>query len=244
MKNYFIKEGYIENSAVLYDTEDSRSSLYWTEDQIKRNYYTAYYVYKFAKELILKNKCSSILDIGCGVGIKLNKLIADFKIEIVGIDSIGAVKYCEENYNFGDFYSINFDRTNNSELLPNKRFDLILCSEVIEHLSDPDNLLSFIKRFSDMNTLIIISTPERDNTRGKRCYYSTNKYHVREWNLDEFKKYIESRGFDILFHRTIPPIKPFLSFYYLKHLIPSILFLNKYIYKGTQLALLQLKNIS
>jgi hypothetical protein len=59
--------------------------------------------------------------------------------------------------------------------------------------------MNYIKMHSSSETLIVISTPERDKTRGK---YSLgphpNVTHVREWNKDEFNSYVSSREFEIL----------------------------------------------
>jgi hypothetical protein len=77
---------------------------------------------------------------------------------------------------------------------PPEDHDLIICSDVIEHLKNPEDLLSFI---SKMNfKLLVISTPDRDKVQSYhfgRLFNGppSNREHVREWNSAEFKKLIQ-----------------------------------------------------
>jgi SAM-dependent methyltransferase len=85
-----------------------------------------------------------------------------------------------------------------------RRFDLIICADVIEHLVDPDVVLRWIRLFSKPTSRIVLSTPERDLRRGRRSLGPPeNLGHVREWNSREFCAYLDSRGFDILQHEIV-----------------------------------------
>ena len=77
---------------------------------------------------------------------------------------------------------------------------------MIEHLVDPDKLLIAIHTATGPESLILISTPERDRLRGKDCLSSPKAAHVREWNFAEFAAYLKSRGLTILEHRLVPPL--------------------------------------
>lgn len=68
-------------------------------------------------------------------------------------------------YAQGRFVAADFEKPAETDL---GTFDLIMCCGVIEHLVDPDILLSFIKAHADSETTIVLSTPERDVWRGKR----------------------------------------------------------------------------
>jgi len=86
------------------------------------------------------------------------------------------------------------------------QYDLIVCSDVIEHMEDPDMLLSYIKKFAHKDGTILFSTPERDVLRGKDNMHSPNRDHIREWNKEEFTRYLTSRGFTILGTRLLRDI--------------------------------------
>jgi SAM-dependent methyltransferase len=173
---YAIKAGYIHRN----------KSVYFDDRNLKDEYQNE--VYELARLYAERNRCRQILDIGCGSAYKLLKYFSDY--ETTGVD-------VEETYNFlkkkypdriwikaGDNKS-QFQHT-----------DIIICSDVIEHVSNPDELIQFIKgiRFK----LLFLSTPERDMIRGRVDYGPPeNKAHMREWNSSELHKYL-SRYFEII----------------------------------------------
>lgn len=191
MNNYNLNENYICNltkdgKAVPFCNDEHGSSFY----QIK--------VYEYARKLIEITKVNNLLDVGCGYGIKLQKIIYPVCKDIVGIDKDEVIKYCKAVYSFGDWYN---DDIENSTLKLNKKFDLIISSDVIEHMVNPDKLLSYIKNCSHERTHIIISTPERDRILNQNSMGPPrNLNHVREWNMSEFKAYLQSRNFHIIRH--------------------------------------------
>jgi len=191
MDNYFIKKGYkcnlvSQGHATPYMDDKYNASTF----QIN--------VYRFASKVILWHKLKTVLDIGCGFGIKLQQFIKPVCKEIVGIDTKHAIDFCRKEYRFGEWF---VDDIENPGLKMNRKFDLIISSDVIEHLVDPDHLLRYIKNCCHEKTEVIISTPERDLTRGKKSLGPpANQAHIREWNSSEFRKYISNRGFKILKH--------------------------------------------
>lgn len=191
MNDYFIKKGYqcnldSQGRAIPYVEDKYCSSSY----QVK--------VYTFAKRVIKNHKLKSVLDVGCGFGLKLKQIIHPVCENIVGIDTSHAINFCRQEHHFGKWLE---DDIENPSLNLNKRFDLIISSDVVEHLENPDKLLAYIKNYSHNNTHVIISTPERDITRGKNSLGPpANLAHVREWNISEFREYISSRGFKIIKH--------------------------------------------
>jgi 2-polyprenyl-6-hydroxyphenyl methylase/3-demethylubiquinone-9 3-methyltransferase len=93
---------------------------------------------------------------------------------------------------------------NTEELSNNKKYDMIICADVIEHLTNPDNLLNIISNHISENGIIILSTPDRDMRRGLNNLRSPNKAHVREWNKSELSKYLSSFDFKIINHINLP----------------------------------------
>jgi 2-polyprenyl-3-methyl-5-hydroxy-6-metoxy-1,4-benzoquinol methylase len=86
---------------------------------------------------------------------------------------------------------------------------MIISADVVEHVFDPDLLLTVIKRLAHPKTLILLSTPERTRLRGENCLVCKKGNHVREWAYDEFSAYLCSRGFKIIEHRILPAFHPF-----------------------------------
>lgn len=242
-KSYFIKNNYITNKPI---ENKVGKEIYWTKERIQRShYYAQYYVYKFCKKLIKKKNLKSVLDIGCANAIKLMNLIYPVCQEVYGIDQRSIIDYCKKRYKLISFYS---DDIEYSKLNLNKKFDLIISADVIEHLSNPNNLLSYIKKFCHKNTYIVLSTPERDILRGEECCFSPNKVHVREWNSLEFIKYLKFNNFKIFTHKIVKSRKinlnlrqPLLN---IKKNIIEILkiFFRKKTIKNCQLVVCKLKN--
>jgi SAM-dependent methyltransferase len=142
-------------------------------------------VYSYAKNRFLQENFASTLDIGCGSGFKLIKYFNNSKT--TGLEIGATLEFLKGKYPDKSWMKSDFDR-------PPEDHDLIICSDVIEHLKNPEDLLSFI---SKMNfKLLVISTPDRDKVQSYhfgRLFNGppSNREHVREWNSAEFKKLIQ-----------------------------------------------------
>ena len=164
-----------------------------------------YAVYEKARDIILENRFKSVIDLGCGMGIKLEELIRPVCSDITGVDNYETIDKCKRLHSFGNWYACNLSAP---ELNIDRKYDLIIASDVIEHLSDPDQFMSLIERITDTDSIVILSTPERDLRCGSQHYGpSENITHIREWNFYEFKEYIKGRGFDLIEHYLTPAIK-------------------------------------
>lgn len=169
MKNYFIKESYISRLENKY-FDDTSNTDGWQKE-----------VYEFAKEVAIENKFSKILDIGTGSGFKLLNNFLDF--DTLGIDVPQTVEWLRKTYP---------DRKWADTFDPVQGYDMIIASDVIEHIPEPDSLLDLITACKPK--LIVLSTPDRDLLPEE--YHNgppKNRAHVREWNMPEFYNYISSR---------------------------------------------------
>ena len=197
IKNYFIKENYIANiKNFTYDKNRIDQGEYWTPYKLMMSTFYQADVY-----IHLRNKIDfthSILDIGCGPGTKLKKYILPITKHITGIDQKSAIDKCKENFKeIGQWIEHDLEST---KIDLEKNFDFIICSDVVEHLEDPDKLIKLIKKFLNKDTIVIFSTPDRDRLRGKDCTKSEKLEHVREWNKVEFSNYIKYHNFRVLEH--------------------------------------------
>lgn len=191
MKQYFIKLGYrcnltLQGTVIDYKDDEHNSSSF----QIN--------VYKYARKVIIENKLNTALDVGCGFGLKLKNYISPVCQDIVGIDSKHAINYCRREHKFGHWIE---DDIENPKKNFNRIFDVIIVSDVIEHLIDPDKLFEYLYMYSKETTHIIVSTPERDLFRGSQHEGpAPNVNHAREWNLIEFRNYLISKKAKIIKH--------------------------------------------
>jgi SAM-dependent methyltransferase len=168
---------------------------YWNPQRIAASAKYQFHVYRWAAELIEARGIKSVLDVGCGPGTKLASLVAPVCTDIEGIDQASAISVARTNRMPGH-YSI-VDLEDPSGTRPWRKFDMIICSDVVEHLLDPDPALDLIKSFCHERSLILFSTPCRARLRGRACLASDKPEHVREWTHQEFKRFLSSRGFGI-----------------------------------------------
>jgi trans-aconitate methyltransferase len=215
--SFFLPEGYQANSVT---SIDQGKSIYWNPDRIDTSVAYQSAVYRWAMDLISEGSINRICDVGCGFAKKFDLIHSKFPtFDYWGFDQASAIEYCKETYNYGTWIVANLDRP----VTTGQKFDLVISSDVIEHLEDPDKLLAFIKSLMDPQSLALISTPERETLRGEKNLHSPNPAHVREWSRREFAGYLRNRGFQILEHRMLPAYDPFHSFQFTKKAIRHLL---------------------
>jgi 2-polyprenyl-3-methyl-5-hydroxy-6-metoxy-1,4-benzoquinol methylase len=195
METYFTKSGYQPNLAA-----DGRRIEQYTKMPENDPYQTA--CYRYAAKLIRHNSWQRCLELGSGSGYKLQKFIRPLARRVVGIDLPHSVEHCRRVYPSIQWLAEDFDVP---EPALKETFDLVMSFDVIEHLLCPEKLLDKIAQYSNRHTRALISTPERDRARGPADMGPPqNRLHVREWNRDEFARFVRSRGFRILRHRILP----------------------------------------
>lgn len=117
---------------------------------------------KLILEMLPKVKFEKILDIGCGVGTTIKALEGRCN-EIVGLDiyPIGKERHPELDMREYDLNKGKLDLEDNV-------FDLVICTDVLEHLFYPNAILSEIKRVLKSTGCAIISLPNAHNIYNRR----------------------------------------------------------------------------
>lgn len=200
--DYFLPTDYRPNPPTTIATLTSQQ--YWTERRIRASSKYQYSVYREAYRLAGQLAAQTVVDIGCGVATKLNLFFAR-EFEIYGVDTAEAVRLCRERFSIGNYYVDDLERPSLDlrSLLPT--IDVVICSDVIEHLSEPDFLLDYLRNISFEHTHLVLSTPARENLLGDTARSPSNPEHVREWSVSEFRSCVEAFGFRILRHIQLLP---------------------------------------
>jgi hypothetical protein len=147
-------------------------------------------VYAFAREIAEREHLDSVCDLGCGSGFKLLKYFEDRTT--IGLDLAATIEKLREKYPRRTWMVSDFSAP------PVHSPDLVICSDVIEHLADPHQLLACLK--SMRPRYIVLSTPDRNLLRvGTHNGPPLNEAHVREWSMPQFRAYVES-WFEVLDH--------------------------------------------
>ncbi|MFH2142221.1 MAG: class I SAM-dependent methyltransferase [Bacteroidota bacterium] len=142
-----------------------------------------------------------ILDIGCKHGHILN-FIAKNDVIITGIDhDENAINIAKKKYSIPNLHFIHrdaIDHFNQSE----KKYDLIILSNFLEHLDDPEEFLSKLHPFSK---LIYIDLPDfdasylnvfRKNFNASLIYEDND--HIFEFTREELIKILHETGYEII----------------------------------------------
>lgn len=184
---------------------DSKHAKYQTLNPISR-----FLVRRF---LVAIGRCvvplhpESVLDVGCGEGMVLRSLesqLAQATCTAVDLDPAEVVDAqrnlpgCQVGVASG--LALPFG---------NNRFDLVICSEVLEHVEEPEKLLSELSRVSAKH--VLVSVPREPIWRGlnmlRGAYlreWGNTTGHINHWSSRSFERFVETE-FDILAKATPLP---------------------------------------
>lgn len=156
----------------------------------EKKYFNAYVLARYQIELELidiilkriKGKVIRILDVGCGDGVLFflfNQKFNGNQYELYGIDPSDLALKIAENRN----PKVEFSNSDAYQLPFNDNyFDLVISSDVIEHLMHPEKMLLEIQRVGKKKSFVIIGTPI------KYTEEPFDKMHQREFFPKEFKE--------------------------------------------------------
>lgn len=177
-----IRKGYIARSKPDYFVDQQIDGKLWQPD-----------VLPMAAHLARSMKCKTIIDIGCGRGEKLKPYATEF--EIIGVDFGDNLNYCRETHDFGRWLECDLEQSTpdiDSETLKQA---VVVCSDVIEHLVNPERLALTLAMMSCCAPVVMISTPDRKRTYGyDHNGPPTNPHHVREWTRGELQEWLGKYG--------------------------------------------------
>lgn len=161
------------------------------------------------ESLIPINDSKSILDVGCGEGAilhHLNRVFPNLPNDVHALDHDKTeLAMAKENLPFanvvkGSIYELPFD--NNSK-------ELVICTEVLEHLQEPDKALKELCRVS--SKYLLVSVPREPLWRilnMARLKYLSNfgntPDHRNHWNSKQFRRFIETEANVLKLQKPIP----------------------------------------
>lgn len=171
---------------------DSKHAKYQTQNPISRKLVTGFFDSMTKIYRMIQPK--KIFDAGCGEGLVLNTLNEirpiekAFAIDIDEKEVIDATRnlpFCQIKQ--GSIYDIPFEES---------AFDLVICSEVLEHLEDPDKALQELFRVS--SEYAILSVPREPIWRimnmARFKYWNAlgnTPDHRNHWSTKQFVRFLE-----------------------------------------------------
>ncbi|MGR9072533.1 MAG: methyltransferase domain-containing protein [Gammaproteobacteria bacterium] len=148
----------------------------------------------------------SVCELGCGGGWVSNRLAED-GYEVIAVDaSESGILAAREANGQATFYRDLIDRGLASRL--GKRFDLVLSSEVIEHLYRPADLLEAARELLNSGGLLVLSTPYHGYLKylalavlGKMDKHLTVNWeggHIKFFSPATLSELLDSQGFRVV----------------------------------------------
>lgn len=165
------------------------------------------YLYPTLYKMIKHHKGKKILDVGCGNGEIACRLIAD-GYDVYGIDaSETGIKVA--NSRFRDRF---FIQDPNSELLPEQlrmySFEVVISTEVIEHVYAPRNFMKLISNTLANGGELVISTPYHGYVKNvalalanKMDQHYTALWdggHIKFWSVNTISQLLSEYNFTVI----------------------------------------------
>jgi len=198
---FFLPAGYRTNPLASADRD---GTPYWQHGLANNDVRYQVPVYRLAARRARELAPDLVMDIGCGSGDKLAEIFSGQRHRVVGVDQASAIALARERFRGIEWLSGDLDSEQFWAELANSRPDLVICADVIEHLSDPAGLL---RRLRDLvgDGLLILSTPDRARLRREPLGPPANPRHVREWTAEELALFVRTSGFTIVGHHHVLP---------------------------------------
>jgi len=172
------------------------------QKHISKNPLKRFFINNFFKTLLSQTqnlKIDTVLDVGCGEGFTLNKL----KENKIGKTHEG-IDYSKEAITLGKkaYPSLHIVQGNIYDLkYKDNSFDLVICSEVLEHLENPQKALRELTRVS--RRYILLSVPNEP------WFYLFNYTqwgkdigHINKWSKNKFVKFIKLKSYKVISVKT------------------------------------------
>jgi SAM-dependent methyltransferase len=155
-------------------------------------------MYAFIRDQLPDN--AAVLDIGCGFG-EISGMLGKVCKTVVGIDLDHAkLQHARDNYSSDNVSFICGDALTFLEENQQK-YDVLICSHILEHLDDPSGML---RRFKNYFSYIYIEVPDFDNSfinhvrqRLDIPLNYTDADHLQEYDRNEMEMLITSLDMNI-----------------------------------------------
>jgi len=162
------------------------------------------FTYRILIDILNKNVGSQkkkILDIGCGAG-TLSFYLGNKNHDVLGIDiSSKAIKECLNSKKGLNLNNVNFEQFDFPNNYPKEKFDVVIFTEVIEHVEDDKKALGIIWKILKPNGLMILSTPSNKaplHRIGLTKKFDLKVGHVRRYSLSNITNIINESEFKII----------------------------------------------
>lgn len=150
------------------------------------------------------------LDVGCGEG-NVTIPLASLGYNMIGFDmSAENIEKANRKKGSKDNPMFFVGDAENLGITEKENFDFVICSEVLEHLRNPEKVLNSINKILKINALLILTVPNGyglysllyDHFRNKIVHPILPRIgksgHIQSFTLYKVKKLVADAGFDLI----------------------------------------------
>ena len=154
----------------------------------------------FSKAVMQKlnlNSDSRIADIGSNVGTLLNNFIKMGFTNVLGIEpSFNICKIANAN----GIQTINafFDKSIENEITQNGKYDVLLSSNVVNHIDDLDSFFDLVETVLNPNGHFVFEVPYLLNLVESFAFDTIYHEHVNYFSLFTLKSFLNKKGYNII----------------------------------------------
>ncbi len=134
-----------------------------------------------------------IVDVGCGTGELLSHLAEQLSPQnLLGLDiSKAGILIAQDNYPNLNFALIKVENDGFASTAIKAGADIIVCSEVLEHLEEPKKILKFISNNLLAEGVLIVTVPA-----GPMSFFERFIGHHKHYTKDSITQLLETAGFN------------------------------------------------
>jgi len=168
----------------------------------------------FILEIIMNLRIKNVADVGCGSGQLIKKISRNIQgLNLTGFDvSQKIIEINKNNYKSSDFYCLNL----NDDVIIDRKFDLVICCEVIEHLRNWEKSIETLSKLAFSGGYVLITTQS-----GKIYKHHKALNHLRHFKKEEIEDKLTKNGMTIV--KSFYVGWPFMN---LKNILAHIFYKN------------------
>jgi SAM-dependent methyltransferase len=187
--------------ASFYDKQPDYAAF--REDPMRRSDYNIIADWKARNlvKLVPENfNAGNILEVGCAFGVLLNNIADRLQVKTrIGVDISGkSIDVANKLFPDCDFFQGTFDEFREARLLGNtdKRFDLVILSDIIEHVPDD---LGFLKSVKNYSSYVLLNLPleKSFSTRNRQYGEHDPSGHLKCYDKTLAVELVTDAGFEI-----------------------------------------------
>ncbi len=175
-------------------------------------------MYADFSDRFVAGRAGRLLDVGCGLGYFVKTVSSFPDWQVVGYEiSKAAVEFAQTKLGLKNVFCGRVEEST----FPRGYFDIITLWDVMEHIPDPDPLLSYLSTIVKDHGMLFVHTPNVQIQLPKarfvrlvrgmnpQLHYLEAKHHINIYSMNTISKVLRRNGFNTIDFTHLHPIQSF-----------------------------------